>query len=70
MTVIKMIEKIEAKLSQLMNLINEEEYANFIESDKLLKIYDLAMELDTNVLTDEALQIIYNLVESKINSSK
>lgn len=65
-----MIEKIELRLSQLMNLISEEDYANFIESDKLLKIYDLAMELDTNVLTDEALQKIYNLIESKINSSK
>lgn len=65
-----MIEKIESSLSQLMNLISEEDYANFIESDKLLKIYDLAMELDTNVLTDEALQKIYDLVESKINSSK
>lgn len=65
-----MIEKIEAKLSQLMNIISEEDYANFIESDKLLKIYDLAMELDTNVLTDEALQKILDLIESKINSNK
>lgn len=65
-----MIEKIEAKLSQLMNIISEEDYANFIESDKLLKIYDLAMELDTNVLTDEALQKILELIESKINSNK
>lgn len=65
-----MIEKIEARLSQLMNIISEEDYANFIESDKLLKIYDLAMELDTNVLTDEALQKILDLIESKINSNK
>ena len=65
-----MIEKIEAKLSQLMNIISEEDYANFIESVKLLKIYDLAMELDTNVLTDEALQKILDLIESKINSNK
>ena len=65
-----MIEKIEAKLSQLMNIISEEDYANFIESNKLLKIYDLAMELDTNVLTDEELQKILDLIESKINSNK
>lgn len=65
-----MVEKIESRLSQLMNLISEEDYANFIESNKLLKIYDLAMELDTNILTDEALQKILDLVESKINSNK
>lgn len=65
-----MIEKIEELLSELMNLISEEEYALFIESDKLLRIYDLAMELDENVLTEEALQKVFNLVESKIKSSK
>lgn len=65
-----MVEKIESRLSQLMNLISEEDYANFIESNKLLKIYDLAMELDTNILTDEALQKVLDLVESKINSNK
>ena len=64
-----MVEKIESRLSQLMNLISEEDYANFIESNKLLKIYDLAMELDTNILTDEALQKILDLEESKINSN-
>ena len=41
-----MVEKIESRLSQLMNLISEEDYANFIESNKLLKIYDLVMDLD------------------------
>lgn len=66
----RMIDKIEDKLSQLMNLINEEEYAQFIENDKLLKIYDLAMELEENVLTEEALQKVFNLIESKIKSSK
>ena len=65
-----MVEKIESRLSQLMNLISEEDYANFIESNKLLKIYDLAMELDANILTDEALQKVLDLVESKINSNK
>jgi hypothetical protein len=64
------IDRIEAKLSQLMSLVSEDEYVQFIENDKLLKIYDLAMDLDTNILTDEALQKIFDLIESKINSSK
>ena len=29
-----MVEKIESRLSQLMNLISEEEYTTFIENDK------------------------------------
>ena len=65
-----MIEKIEELLSQLMNLISEEEYAQFIESDNLLKIYDMAMEFEENILTEEALQKVFDLVESKIKTSK
>ena len=67
-----MIEIIEKHLSELMNLISEKEYTEFIESDKLLKIYDLVMNLDdsTNVLTDEALEKISKLVEAKLNTSK
>lgn len=67
-----MIETIEKNLSELMNLISEKEYAEFIENDKLLKIYDLVMNLDdnTNVLTDETLVKISKLVEAKIATSK
>ena len=67
-----MIDVIEKQLSELMNLISEEEYTTFIENDKLLKIYDLVMNLDdnTNVLTDEALEKISKLIEAKINTSK
>ena len=67
-----MINKIENKLSELMNLLGEKEYVQFIESDKLLKIYDLVMELEENenILTEETLLKIYNLIESKIESSK
>lgn len=67
-----MINKIENKLSELMNLLGEKEYVQFIESDKLLKIYDLVMELEENenILTEETLVKIYNLIESKIESSK
>lgn len=67
-----MIGKIEEKLKELMNLIDEKEYANFIESDKTLKIYDLVMELEDNenVLTEEFLNKVYTLVEAKVNSNK
>ena len=67
-----MINKIENKLSELMNLLGEKEYVQFIESDKLLKIYDLVMGLEENenILTEETLVKIYNLIESKIESSK
>ena len=43
-----MINKIEEKLSELMNIISEKDYELFIENNKLLKIYDLVMELDEN----------------------
>lgn len=67
-----MVEVIEKQLSELMNLISEEEYASFIENDKLLKIYDLVMNLDdnSNVLTDETLEKISKLVEAKLNTSR
>ncbi len=67
-----MIEKIEVKLEELMNLSDEKEYTTFIENDKFLKIYDLVMDLEdnNNVLTNEFLKKIYSLVEAKVNSSK
>ena len=66
-----MIKRIEEKLSQLMNMIDEKEYTNFIENNKLMKIYDLVMELEEseNVLSDETLDKILNLIETKIKSN-
>ena len=67
-----MIQRIEEKLSQLMNMIDEKEYTNFIENNKLMKIYDLVMELEEseNVLSDETLDKILNLIETKIKSNQ
>lgn len=67
-----MIKRIEEKLSQLMNMIDEKEYTNFIENNKLMKIYDLVMELEEseNVLSDETLDKILNLIETKIKSNQ
>ena len=68
---VNMIKRIEEKLSQLMNMIDEKEYTNFIENNKLMKIYDLVMELEEseNVLSDETLDKILNLIETKIKSN-
>ena len=54
-----------------MNMIDEKEYTNFIENNKLMKIYDLVMELEEseNVLSDETLDKILNLIETKIKSN-
>lgn len=67
-----MINKIEEKLSELMNIISEKDYELFIENNKLLKIYDLVMDLDENenILTNDVLLKIYHLVEEKLNSNK
>lgn len=67
-----MINKIEEKLSELMNIISEKDYELFIENNKLLKIYDLVMDLDENenILTNDVLEKIYHLVEEKLNSNK
>lgn len=67
-----MINKIEEKLSELMNIISEKDYELFIENNKLLKIYDLVMDLDENenILTNDVLEKIYRLVEEKLNSNK
>ena len=67
-----MVNKIEEKLSELMNIISEKDYELFIENNKLLKIYDLVMDLDENenILTNDVLEKIYHLVEEKLNSNK
>lgn len=68
----ELINEISLKLTEIMNLISEEDYVSFIENDEQLHVYDVAADLDDldNVLTEDFLKVILNKVNEKLNSIK
>lgn len=67
-----MIDKIEDMLGELLDLIGEEEYVNFLQDNEIMTVYDVVMNLSNyeDVLTDSFLKKVYDLVLEKLNSSK
>lgn len=67
-----MIDKIEDMLGELLDLIGEEEYVNFLQDNEIMTVYDVVMNLSNyeDVLTDNFLKKVYDLVSEKLNSSK
>lgn len=64
-----LFESIEEDLNELMVVLSEEEYVAFVESDKLIKIYEIVIDMHNkeNILTDEALRKIAKYVNLKLD---
>lgn len=67
-----MFNEIDNKLSELLQLVDEDTYNHFLIGDPIMKIYDEASSLDNpnGILTDEVLNKILNLVQAKIDMYK
>lgn len=67
-----LFEQIDNKLSELLQLVEEDTYNHFLLGDPIMKIYDEVSSLDNheNILTDEILNKILNLVQAKIDMYK
>lgn len=67
-----LFEQIDNKLSELLQLVEEDTYNHFLLGDPIMKIYDEVSSLDNheNILTDEILNKILNLVQTKIDMYK
>ena len=68
-----MSDKIEEKLSKLMEIATEEDYNAFLASNSLIEIYDKIMMVDENaddILTEEALSKILNIIEKQLELYK
>ena len=61
------LEDIEYTLSKLIGVLSEEEYIAFINSDSLLKLYDIAVEMmnPIDVFSEKALKKIDKYLNSK-----
>ena len=64
-----LFESIEEDLSELMVVLSEEEYVAFIKSDKLMKIYEVVIDMHNkeNILTNETLKKIAKYVNLKLD---
>ena len=67
-----MFNEIDNKLSELLQLVDEDTYNHFLIGDPIMKIYDEVSSLDNpnGILTDEVLNKILNLVQTKIDMYK
>lgn len=67
-----LFEQIDNKLSELLQLVEEDTYNHFLLGDPIMKIYDEVSSLDNheNILTDEILNKILNLIQAKIDMYK
>lgn len=67
-----MFNEIDNKLSELLQLVDEDTYNHFLIGDPIMKIYDEVSSLDNpdGILTDKVLNKILNLVQAKIDMYK
>jgi len=62
-----LFEKIEEQLSELLSIMPEKDYLNFIQNDEIMSIHDKVANLENpeGVLTDTILTKILDLVIAK-----
>ena len=65
----QLFESIEEDLNELMVVLSEEEYVAFVEKDKMMRIYEIVVDLPSrnNVLTNEVLKSISKYVNLKLD---
>ena len=65
----QLFESIEEDLNELMVVLSEEEYVAFVEKDKMMRIYEIVVDLPNrnNVLTNEVLKSISKYVNLKLD---
>lgn len=64
-----LFESIEEDLNELLVVLSEEEYVAFVESDVMIKVFELISEMKNrcNILTDEALKKISKFINLKLD---
>lgn len=65
----QLFESIEEDLNELMVVLSEEEYVAFVENDKLMKIYEVVIDMHNknNILTNDTLKKIAKYVNLKLD---
>ena len=67
-----LFESIEEDLNELMVVLSEEEYVAFVESDALIKVFEIVSEMKNrcNILTDATLKKIAKFINLKLDMYK